>query len=482
MTNLIFSGITSHGRFPSPFSALCKTSHLQNKNLSLCSSLVFLKGASPMNTLQKRKFQFSYHWIIFIISFMMVFFGMGFASSTRSSYKSAITGDEVAGLTNIFYYGFSETFRYVATAILNVFFGVLVAKFGARRLVGAGFASLTLSCLICSFATDYWHLYVGAIFLGIGFAWTTTTIVGLIVEKWFTNSKGTIMGMILGANGLGGMFSEIIINPMCNGEGNLGWRIAYLITAGIFFVVGFLAVIFIRNDPAEVGVAPLGQNTVAKKKRGADWVGYEMNDILQKPSFYICGICIFLTGMILQSMSGLSKIQIYSVVGKSNEMVAWVTTLYAVHSLVLMFSKVLAGFSFDKLGIRFTFFYCSLFAIIALLSLVFLSLENTWFAWIYGICSSIALPLESVMIPLLVSEVFGKKCHAKIMGYYLGFNFFGYACGGPLADYFKQNSDTYSDILVIFSIIMLITALAIQITFIVAKKNRNAFVAQLENK
>jgi len=184
--------------------------------------------------------------------------------------------------------------------------------------------------------------------------------------------------------------------------------------------------------------------------------------------------------MVLHSVNGLSKIQIYSVVGKTDEMVAWVTSVFVVHSLVLMASKILAGCSFDKFGIRFTFGYCSIFCIVSLLSLIFLSIENSWFAWVYSICSSIALPLETILIPLLVSEVFGKKCHAKVMGYYLGVNVFGYACGGPLADFFKQHSDTYSGILSVFCVVMLITAITIQITFIVAKKNRKAFEAKLE--
>lgn len=430
----------------------------------------------------KKKFKFTYHWIIFVIGFLMVFTGLGFGSSTRLAYKSAITDDQLSGLTNIFLYGFSDTFRYVTTAILNIFFGYFVVKFGARKLIGFGFAALTASCVICSFATEYWHLYLGATLLGIGFAWTTTTIVGHIVEKWFTNGKGTIMGVILAANGLGGALSEIIINPMCNEAGNLGWRTAYRITAIIFLVIGILAVTFIRNKPEDKGIEPLGRDAVSKKKRGADWTGFEMNEVLKKPYFYVCAACIFFTGMILQSMNGLSKIQIFSVVGKSDEMVAWVTTVFVAHSLVLMVAKILAGSSFDKFGIRFTFGYCSVFAIVSLLSLIFMTTETSWFAWIYSVCSSIALPLETIMIPLLVSEVFGKKCHAKIMGYYLGFNVFGYACGGPIADYFKQNSDTYSGILAAFCVIMAITAITIQFTFIVAKKDRIAFEKKLASQ
>lgn len=427
----------------------------------------------------KKKFKFSYHWVIFIIGFLMVFTGLGFGSSTRLSYKSAITDDLTSGLNDIFLYGFSDSFRYVTTAILNIFFGVLVHKFGARKLVSAGFLALSSSCLICSFATEYWHLYLGATLLGIGFAWTTTTIVGHIVEKWFTNGKGTVMGVILAANGLGGAVSEMIINPMTNGEDGLGWRFAYRLTACIFLAIGFLAFLFIRNQPSDKGLQPLGQDAVAKKKRGADWVGFEMSDIKKKKYFYVAGACIFFTGMILQSMNGLSKVHIYAVMGKSQSVVDWVTAVFVAHSLVLTCSKIAAGVSFDKFGIRFTFGYCSAFAVISLLALVFLTTEQSWLAWIYSVCSSLALPLETIMIPLLVSEMFGKKCHAKIMGYYLGLNVFGYACGGPIADFFKKTQSSYANILLVFCVIMTVTAIVIQFSFIAAKKDRAKFEASL---
>lgn len=421
------------------------------------------------------KFKLSYHWLIFIVGFIMVFTALGFGSSTGHSYKAAIIDDVDTGLTDVFLYGFSPSFRYVTTAILNIFFGFFVTKFGARRLIGFGFASLSLACICNSFATEYWHIYLGHVFFGIGFAWTTTTIVSTIVEKWFTNGKGTVMGIMLAANGLGAALSEVIINPMCNEAGNLGWRVAYRITAVLFLVIGALAVLFIRNKPSDLGLQPLGEDVVAKKKRGADWGGFEMDSVLKKPYFYVCGICIFMTGAVLTAMSSASKVHIYDVVGKSDEMVDWVSFVFVTHSLVLMASKIFAGFSFDRFGIRFTFGYCSVAAVVSLLSLNLMTTDTTWLAWVYSVLSSIALPLETILIPLLVAEIFGKKSHAKIMGYYLGLNVFGYAVGGPLADFFYAQFHSYRLILLIFAVLMTVSALTIQITFVKAKKDRIAF-------
>ncbi|MBQ3074734.1 MAG: hypothetical protein IJC26_01585, partial [Clostridia bacterium] len=78
----------------------------------------------------KKKFKFTYHWIIFGIGFLMVFTALGFNSSVQSYYKNPIIQQCLGG--SVMLYAPRMTIRYAATAILNIYFGTLVAKFGAR--------------------------------------------------------------------------------------------------------------------------------------------------------------------------------------------------------------------------------------------------------------------------------------------------------------------------------------------------------------
>lgn len=426
----------------------------------------------------KLKFKFSYHWVIFLVGFLMVFIALGFNSSIKSTYLKAIT--EQLGLKrSIFSLG--DTIRYVATATLNILFGTLVFRFGVRKLVGAGFACLMAYCIISALGTTYIHFFIASFFLGCGLAWSTTTIVGVLVEKWFTNGKGTVMGVILAANGLGGATAEQIITRVIYGASvdlpvsEARWRLGYWVTAVILFVVGALAVILIRNTPEEKGIEPLGKDAVAKKKRGADWVGFEMNDIKKKRYFYIAGICVFLTGLCLNSFNGNAKPHMQDV-GLSYEYIAIV---FSVHSIVLTLSKILAGLSFDRFGIRFTFGYCSVAAIIALLALCVVTDQSIVSPWVYSVLGSVALPLETIMIPLLVSEMFGKKSYSKIMGYYLGLNTFGYAVGAPLVNVFYDIFGSYRQIFGILCVVLSVNLVVIQFTFAAAKKDRVRYEAEL---
>ena len=158
------------------------------------------------------KKKLDYSIVIFVICFLTVCVSLGFCSSNRSMYFQAIT-DVFDGSITKFEYSFTMTIRYVVTTVLNVFFGVLVNKFGQKVLMSAGFCSLIAFALVNSFATSIIHFYIASVFLGMGLAWTSTTMMGTVINNWATKNKATITGAVLAANGLGGAVAAQILSP-----------------------------------------------------------------------------------------------------------------------------------------------------------------------------------------------------------------------------------------------------------------------------
>ena len=134
--------------------------------------------------LQQRKFD--YKWVIVGLCFLMVFICLGFCSSNKSLYLSAITE-----ALNIKRSAFSigDSCRFITTAVVNMFFGTMVNKFGTKKLIGAGFLCLITSCVIYALATNIFTFYIGGCMLGIGFSWTGTTMVGCVIGKWCKENK-----------------------------------------------------------------------------------------------------------------------------------------------------------------------------------------------------------------------------------------------------------------------------------------------------
>ncbi|MBR5738972.1 MAG: MFS transporter, partial [Lachnospiraceae bacterium] len=318
-------------------------------------------------------------------------------------------------------------------------------------------------------------------FFGTGLAWTTTTIVGYITENWFTNSKGTMMGIILAANGLGAFISEPIITKLIYGmDGSLTgmaarWRLAYVVCAVLFLVVGIIVTLLVRDRPEEKGLKPLGQDKV-KKNRGLSWTGYEMKEIFRKPFFYISGFCTFAIGFTLQSLASTAKPHMYDLNFSSD----FVIPVFMIGSIVLLIAKMTFGILYDRFGIRPTFGICSLAAAIALLALTLLSPERSWLAYVYALIGEWGYPLETVMIPLLVSQLFGRKSYSHVLGYFLALNYLGYAVGVVVTNYLFDLMGTYRQILFVLMLVMIAAGLVSQFSFILSERSRKKFMAEEE--
>ena len=411
----------------------------------------------------KQPKRFHYAWIIFAICFLSVFTSLGFCSSPKSLFLAAITED-LRIPRSLFSIG--NSCRFITTAVINLFFGKLVARFGPRKLIAAGFTCLTLSNLIGAISNGIFGFYVSNVFLGLGLAWSTTSLVGIVVEKWFTSSKGTVMGFILAANGLGGAISSQVLSRIIYAKAD-GWRTAYVVAAAIMVVVGLIIVLLMRNKPEDVNTHALGNGGISRKKqRGREWIGIDAHDAFRKPYFYVCAVCVFLTGMILQSAAGISSAHMKDQ-GISTEAIA---NAMSIGSLVLMASKMSTGACFDRFGLRVTMIFCDVCAIAAIAMLAFV--DNGVIAVVYKIIVAFGLPLETIMLPLIAKECFGQKSYAFLMGLMVSFNTLGYSIGSPLMNLIFDMTGTYSGGLIFMAGFLLVVAVVMQFVITAAHKER----------
>ena len=407
-----------------------------------------------------------YKWVIMVLGMLTTFTALGFCSSNRSLFLKAITG--ALGIPRSLY-SISDTCRYVSTAVLNIFFGRLISKWGERKMLAFGFLSLIVFCLLFSVADGVWLLYLAGLFLGTGLAWTSTTIVGFFVGKWFKENKGTIMGIVLAANGLGSAVSSQVLTPIIHNEaaGGFGYRNAYRLIALIVLVVGAVVVAFFKDTPDAQQRAP---EKSGKKKRGISWDGISQKEALRKGYFYAASVCVFLMGATLQSISGVAQAHLEDV-GMDTSYIALV---FSLHGLCLASAKILAGVSYDHLGIRRTVLICNLAAVVSMLSLSFVTAESYGLATIYEIVFAFAVPMETVMLPLLANDLFGSKDYARMLGLFVAVNTAGYALGSPAVNLVYDATGSYKNILQVLSLIMAVITVCMQLILRRAEQERLA--------
>lgn len=401
----------------------------------------------------------------------MILFGLGLWA-TKGLFVAPTT--KALGISRSAY-SVSDTMRFIATATVNVFFGTLVNKFGSKKLICAGFVALTVAALLYAVADSVFVFYVGGFILGVGLSWTSTTIVGYVVNKVCAKNRGTIMGFVLAANGIGGAIAAQFISPFINGTDDpFGYRNAYLFMAAITAAVLVVLLLFYREPISSQGEkAPL-----KKKARGAGWVGIEYNQAIKKSYFYGACVCIFLTGMVLQGITGVYSAHM-SDVGLDG---AYIATVASAASISLAVFKFLNGFIYDRFGLRTTVTLDCVATVLAVVALCLLTNSPLGMALaiVYAILSGIALPLETVVLPIYANELFGEKSFNNVLGIFVSLNQIGYAVSGPLFGICYDLSGSYKIALIVGGAIMSTVFILLQFVITSAHKVKREVTRQQE--
>lgn len=421
------------------------------------------------------KKKLDYKWVITALCFIMVFTCLGFCSSTRSLFVKPIT--EALSMERSVY-SFTDSFRFIAVAIVNVFFGTLVAKFGMRKLIAAGFISLTLSMTIYATANVFWQFYIAGTLLGIGFSWTTTTMVGCVVNRWCKEKKGTIMGAILAANGLGGALATMLVTHIINDPTNpFAYRKGYWMIAAVIACVGTVVVLFFREAPKNLPEKTEDNSEKPQKKqRGNDWVGIEYSKAIKMPYFYMAAVCIMLTGAILQGITGASAAHIEDVgIDK-----AYVGLVMSVHSIFLAVFKFATGIIYDKFGLKTTVNICSVTAVGVMLILAFVTNTPTGriMAMVYGVFAALALPLETIMLPIYAGDLFGAKSFDRVLGVFVSVNSVGYALGSVIINGCYDLFGSYKGVFIAAACVMAVIIGVMQYVIFASKRQRELVEAK----
>ena len=401
--------------------------------------------------------------IVVLICFLIEFFVLGFCSGTKKLFLGPITA--ALGFERSLF-GLNDTCRYVFTAGIALFFGPLVQRFGTKKLIVAGFTSLILSMTCYAVADHILVFYVGGCLLGIGLGLTASTMVTAIVRAWYNGPHtGKILGLVLGANGLGGAAATMLLSPII-ASSTFGYRKAYFLLVPILAITGLLAILFLSDPPGKQSVPQ------KKKARGASWPGIDFRVIRTQPFFYATLICVFLTGMMLQGASGIDKAHLIDV-GLDE---SFVTGILSMSALLLTCSKFLTGVCYDRFGLRVTILICDGIAVLAMLFLAFASPSSTGMtcALLHYVCSPLALPLETVMLSLITNEMFGDASFNKVLGFVTALNYAGFAVASPLSNLCYDITGTYTPVLYAFAGMIVVVSIVMQLSISTAHRLRQS--------
>lgn len=403
--------------------------------------------------MQMKQRKFDYKWIILALGMLMNVVCLGFCSSNRGMYMPAITS-----ALNIerSLFSLNESCRFIASAVINLFFGALIHRFGIRKMVAFGFAVTVAATAVFATAETVLGFCVAGALLGIGLAFTTTTMTGSIVRRWFTQDVGKYTGIVFAANGVGAAIAAQLISPLINEPGNpFGYRKAYYLVIAVTVITGIITVALLRERPAETGQLPA---STGKKRKGFSWRGVDFETVRKKPYFYVAAAAVLVTGMSLQGINS-AYIAHMKDVGLTAEFVAAAASAF---SLMITASKIVVGWMYDRFGLKTVMVVCPLAAAVGfcLLAFVSASVSGMVIAVSFGVLYALALPLETLVVPLIVNDLFGAVAYDKLLGIYAAINYAGYALGAPLVNLTFDTFGTYNHALLVCGGLMVCVCIA----------------------
>lgn len=147
--------------------------------------------------------------------------------------------------------------------------GLLVDRFGPRRVLLTGAVTLTLAQTAFAFADTYALALVARLFVGMGDAMTFICVLRL-VNTWFAPRRIPFMTQLTGIIGqLGAVLAAV---PMTIALRELGWTRSYLLAASLGIVLSIALVVVVRDVPGSRSVSgPAMSLTLIRRSLAASW-------------------------------------------------------------------------------------------------------------------------------------------------------------------------------------------------------------------
>ena len=412
----------------------------------------------------------NYHWIIAAMALLQLLIYGGAVNNFTSYHVVPVT--EALGISRTMF-SLAGSVRGVVGVFSTILTGTLIEKLGYRKTAGIGLASCALAYVLLANMTAYWQLAAGCGLIGLASGICATSGVSRLINLWFHRWRGTVLGIVTAATGVGSTVLGLI---QAYAIDNISWRMSFTIVAGLLFAVSLLVFLFVRNTPENIGLKPFGWGEKLEvKKKNDRWEGYSMQELKKNPAFYILTACALLS--------------VYSVISTSYNFVPYfqdcgmsatrASKLYGTMMLILGGVKLFCGFLCDTIGAKRVAIICHV-SCAAGLALVML-LPQTDIAMIAAlIVFDFSMPLTTLIFPLVSVELFGYRAQNQFVGIVMSMTSAASIISGPIANYIRDNTGSYIPVFITSMVIALALVVVYLVMYALADRANRKYMALSE--
>lgn len=186
-------------------------------------------------------------WRIVAVCFLLATFGWGLGFYGQSVYVAELQRARGWPTSLI---SADTTFFYLFGALLVVFVGEAVRKYGPRLCLIAGTLAMAAAAVAIGAVREPWQLYLADAVLAFGWAGTSLAMITNTISLWFDRKRGMAISLALNGASFGGIVG---VPLLVAGIGAFGFSGAMIAAAGLLVVIMVpVILIFVGRPPAHL--------------------------------------------------------------------------------------------------------------------------------------------------------------------------------------------------------------------------------------
>ena len=295
--------------------------------------------------------------------------------------------------------------------------GVLLDRFGTRRVAAAGIVAFGLLLLALSRVTSIWQFYGLMLVMGLVGPATYTLSYLRALSLWFERRRGLAIGLAAGGIALGAVTMPVGLQRIVVG---FDWSAALVALALVELLLCLpIVILLVRDDPAELGLRADGDPTPPQPTKmsvqppdRASVPALSVAQALRTLDFWMLGTVYFITGL---AVYGVITNTVYIL----SETAARLTTdqvavVQAVGGAAVLVGRVAGGYALDHLNTRAIAAAMVLLLTAALLGYAFAS--SLGVVLVSAMALGFATGGEGDVLPYMAIKYFGLDAFGKIYG------------------------------------------------------------------
>lgn len=357
--------------------------------------------------MKREKTQIHYAWKI-MIALIFLKIGEGAINCNLSNFITPVVEEFHCKVSE---FALSMSINAIGMAL----FYVTAAKTITTKKVGLVLGIATLCecigvALMSTYKTVYLFYISGAI-IGISGAFTGFVVTPILINMWFKKKAATVLGVVIAAGSAATMLFQMLSATFIT---SFGWRVAYLMLAGIAFVLMVPMMFLIMKSPEEVGCKPYGDEEQTEEKNLQSpqnaVSGMTRTQAFRAPAFWLAWLCCVLISYgcgVPYYVANYATMEL----GKTISFGAACTVCVNIGTIL---GSLLLGQVNDRFGVKSGLCVGAGLSVLAFTMLLLSGSQTALLILAGSALSGVSTCMYSVQAPLLAQEIVGQRDYSSI--------------------------------------------------------------------